>query len=112
MHGYKDDYIKAAEISKVQAGRFYDDVAADYLKKYGYNTPYNGDLKDGQDVASDVDEDEDVDNLPAEEGEARSAYYNELRTVRLWVWIFRGRRLTFVATRKLARGSALSGGDQ
>jgi hypothetical protein len=81
MQGYKDDYIKAAEISKVQAGKFYDDVAADYLKKYGYNTPYNGDLKEGLDVASDVDEDEDVDNLPAEEGQARSAFYDEIRTV-------------------------------
>jgi hypothetical protein len=81
MQGHRDEYIKAAELGKVHAGRFYDDVSSEYLKKYGYHTPWNGDLREGQDVASDVDEDEDVDDLPAEEGEARSKYFNELRTV-------------------------------
>ncbi|KAJ6564313.1 hypothetical protein B0H19DRAFT_1067880 [Mycena capillaripes] len=69
---FKEDFIKAAELGKVQAGKFYDDVADQYLAKYGYKTPYDSDLDEGQDVASDVDEDEDVDELQPEEAEERS----------------------------------------
>ncbi|KAJ7743670.1 hypothetical protein B0H14DRAFT_2637416 [Mycena olivaceomarginata] len=49
-------------------------------------TPWNGDLREGQDVVSDVNEDEDVDDLPAEEGEAHSKYFNELCTVIKEAW--------------------------
>ncbi|KAF8133493.1 hypothetical protein K438DRAFT_1787635 [Mycena galopus ATCC 62051] len=80
MENLRDDYTAAAELGKVQAGRFYDEVADKYLKKYGYNTAWNGDLEDGQDIASDVDEDEDVDLLDPEVSKARSKYFDELRT--------------------------------
>ncbi|KAF8171764.1 hypothetical protein K438DRAFT_1981917 [Mycena galopus ATCC 62051] len=88
MQAFKDDFLKATELGKVQAGRFYNDVADRYLKKYRYHTGWADDLYDGQEVASDVDEDEDVDALPVEEGEARSKYYDELRT-KIGAW-FRG----------------------
>jgi hypothetical protein len=52
-----------------------------YLEKYGYNTLWEGDLDDGQDVADDVDPDEDVDSLAAEEVESRSEYFKKLRGV-------------------------------
>jgi hypothetical protein len=81
MQDFKDDFVKAAEIGKVQAGRFYDDVTLEYLKKYGYHTSWDRDLREGQDIASDVDKDEDVDDLPAEVGTARSEYTDLLRTV-------------------------------
>lgn len=81
MSQYKDAYIEAAQLGQVQAGRLYDDVTDAYLKKYGYNTPYDGDLEDGQDIADDVDEDEDVDQLSPEEGEARWTYFKEVRGV-------------------------------
>ncbi|KAJ7156209.1 hypothetical protein C8R46DRAFT_1294775 [Mycena filopes] len=79
MTGYKNEFVKATELGKVQAGNFYRDVTVAYLKIYGYNTPLNGDLREGQDVASDVDEDEDVDSLDAVVGEARSAYFEQIR---------------------------------
>lgn len=84
MESYKEDFIRATEIGKVEAGKFYDDVAHDYLAKYGYNTPWNGDLKEGADVASDVDKDEDIDSLAPAEAEARSSYFNAVRTVCLF----------------------------
>ncbi|KAJ6590097.1 hypothetical protein DFH09DRAFT_1307546 [Mycena vulgaris] len=86
MSDFKDGYIKAAEISLVKAGQFYDDVATAYLKKYGYNTPWNGDLDDGQDMASDVDGDEDVNVLGTEEAERRSVYYNLIRE-KIAIWL-------------------------
>jgi hypothetical protein len=103
FRGFQDDFIQAAEISKVEAGKFYDNVTAQYLKKYGYNTPYDGDLRDDQDVASDVDEDEDVNTLPAEEGEVRSAYYDEVRTIRIWCCThFHSIALTISCRQKIA----------
>ncbi|KAJ7088020.1 hypothetical protein B0H15DRAFT_801079 [Mycena belliarum] len=85
LSGYKEEYVKASEISSVKAGRFYDEVATEFLKKYGYHTPWEGDLDDGQDIASDVEDDEDVDSLPAEEAEERSQYYSVLRE-KIAVW--------------------------
>ncbi|KAJ7304574.1 hypothetical protein DFH08DRAFT_976752 [Mycena albidolilacea] len=58
---YKEDFIAAAEIK--ETGAFYTRIAKLYLKKYGYNTAWGGDLEEGQDTADDVDEDEDVDTL-------------------------------------------------
>ncbi|KAJ7165779.1 hypothetical protein C8R46DRAFT_1035136 [Mycena filopes] len=81
MRGYKEEYIKAAELGKVQAGRFYDDVSNAYLKKYGYNTSWDRDLREDQDVASDVDENEDVNEVPAALAATRSDYFNKLREV-------------------------------
>jgi hypothetical protein len=78
---FKDDFIKASELGKVLAGKFYDEITHKYLEKYGYNLGYEDDLRDGQDVASDVDEDEDVDALAPEESEKRSAYFDEIRGV-------------------------------
>jgi hypothetical protein len=45
MTSYKDAFIKATELGKVQAGRFYDDVTDTYLKKYGYKMTYGDDLR-------------------------------------------------------------------
>ncbi|KAJ7160853.1 hypothetical protein C8R46DRAFT_905183 [Mycena filopes] len=81
MRGYKTAFILAAELGKVQAGRFYDDVADAYLKIYGYHTPFDGDLKEDHGVASDVDEEEDVDELPPNVAVERLLYYNEIRKV-------------------------------
>lgn len=81
LEGYKDDFINATVQGKVKAGKFYDDVANDYLKKYGYKTPWDGDLKEGEEVASDVEEDEDVDAIPPAVAEMRSEYFNNLRKV-------------------------------
>ncbi|KAJ7838422.1 hypothetical protein B0H13DRAFT_2367447 [Mycena leptocephala] len=79
----KDEYLAAAEINK--ASSFYSMVAHLYLQKYGYNTPWDGDLENGQEVADDVDPDEDVDSLPAGEGEARAEYFSKLRN-KIGVW--------------------------
>ncbi|KAJ7042311.1 hypothetical protein C8F04DRAFT_1252282 [Mycena alexandri] len=89
MDGFKDDYLKAAELGKVHAGRFYDDVSDAYLKKYGYKLAFTDDLPEGEDVAEDVDEDEDVNTLSPEEALARSAHFDELRS-KVGYW-FRGR---------------------
>ncbi|KAJ7860611.1 hypothetical protein B0H14DRAFT_2576580 [Mycena olivaceomarginata] len=80
---YKEDFIAAAEIK--ETGAFYTHIAKLYLKKYGYNTAWGGDLEEGQDTADDVDEDEDVDTLLPEVAEARSAYYTKLRN-KIAVW--------------------------
>ncbi|KAJ7843280.1 hypothetical protein B0H13DRAFT_1909423 [Mycena leptocephala] len=80
---YKDEYLAAAEIN--EGGSFYSRVAHLYLAKYGYNTPWDGDLEEGQDVADNVDPNEDVDGLPAEEGEARAEYFSKLRN-KIGVW--------------------------
>ncbi|KAJ7715051.1 hypothetical protein B0H16DRAFT_1701867 [Mycena metata] len=79
MEKFKNDYLKAAELGKVQAGKFYDDVAHAYLKIYGYRLALTDDLPEGETVASDVDEDEDINDLPVEEALARSAHFDELR---------------------------------
>jgi hypothetical protein len=81
MQGFKDDFIKAAELGKVQAGCFYDNVTLEYLKKYGYHTSWDRDLCEGQDIVSDVDEDEDMDDLPTEVSTARSEYTDLFRMV-------------------------------
>ncbi|KAJ7795033.1 hypothetical protein B0H14DRAFT_3496424 [Mycena olivaceomarginata] len=80
---YKEDFIAAAEIK--ETGAFYTHIAKLYLKKYGYNTAWGGDLEEGQDTADDVDEDEDIDTLLPEVAEARSAYYTKLRN-KIAVW--------------------------
>ncbi|KAJ7840483.1 hypothetical protein B0H14DRAFT_3458019 [Mycena olivaceomarginata] len=78
MESYKEDFIRVTEIGKVEAGKFYDNVARDYLAKYGW--------KEGADIASDVDEDEDIDSLAPAEAEARSKYFNAVRTkAALWL---------------------------
>ncbi|KAJ6449248.1 hypothetical protein C8R47DRAFT_1084781 [Mycena vitilis] len=79
MRGFKEAYMKASELGKVDSGKFYDDVTNQYLAVYGYNTAYNSDLREGQDVASDVDEDEDVDLLSPEEATERAEYFDEVR---------------------------------
>jgi hypothetical protein len=81
MTSYKDAFVKATELGKVQAGRFYDDVTDAYLKKYGYKMTYGDNLREDQNVASDVDEDEDPDSVPTEMGEARATYCAQLRSV-------------------------------
>jgi hypothetical protein len=81
FEGHKDAYHATAEIK--ETGDFYSHVSQLYLDKYGYNTPWDGDLEEGQDVADDVDPNEDVDTLSREEGEARAQYYSKLRNVSL-----------------------------
>ncbi|KAJ7264970.1 hypothetical protein B0H12DRAFT_1230603 [Mycena haematopus] len=63
---YKDDYLAAAEGIRVQY-------------------PPDGDLEEGQDVADDVDPDEDIDSLSAEVAEERSQYFAKLRG-KIGVW--------------------------
>ncbi|KAJ7758478.1 hypothetical protein DFH07DRAFT_958338 [Mycena maculata] len=83
---FKDPYIKAAEISQVEAGRLYDDVTNEYLKKYGYNLAYDEDLRSDQDIASDVDEDENVNDIPPEEAASRADYCAVVR-VKVGAWL-------------------------
>jgi hypothetical protein len=75
----REDYLAAAEISKT--GSFYEKTCHQYLAKYGYNTPWKSDLEEGQDTADDVDPDEDVDDLTAEESKKRAAYFKLLKGV-------------------------------
>ncbi|KAJ7793232.1 hypothetical protein B0H13DRAFT_1935517, partial [Mycena leptocephala] len=77
FQSHKDDFLAAVEIK--ETGTFYSRIAQLYLKTYRYNTPWDGGLEDGQDVADDVDPNEDVDSLPAEEGETRAEYFKVLR---------------------------------
>jgi hypothetical protein len=72
-------YLAAAEIKGT--GAFYEKVAHEYLAKYGYNTPWTEDLPSGQDVADDVDVDEDVNELPGEEATERAEYFKLLKIV-------------------------------
>ncbi|KAJ7917312.1 hypothetical protein B0H13DRAFT_2322554 [Mycena leptocephala] len=78
FEGFKEQYLAAVELK--ETGPFYSRIAQKYLDKYGYNTPWEGDLEEGQDVADDVDLDEDVNNLTQEEGEERAEYYAKLRS--------------------------------
>ncbi|KAJ6593076.1 hypothetical protein B0H19DRAFT_1245892 [Mycena capillaripes] len=80
---HKDEFLSAAEIK--ETGRFYSDLAQAYLAKYGYNTPWDSDLEEGQDIADDVDPDEDVNDLPADEGEERAEYFKKLQG-KIGVW--------------------------
>jgi hypothetical protein len=80
---YKEDFIAASELKAT--GGFYTHIAKLYLTKYGYNMAWNADLEEGQDVADDIDKDEDVDTLLPEVAEAWSAYYTKLRN-KIAVW--------------------------
>jgi hypothetical protein len=73
---FKSDFLAAAEVKRT--GAFYSRIAQMYLAKYGYNTPWDGDLEEGQTVADDVDPDEDVNNLSVEEATARAEYYKQV----------------------------------
>ncbi|KAK6974085.1 hypothetical protein R3P38DRAFT_3239949 [Favolaschia claudopus] len=79
----RDEFIACAA-TKTQ-GDFYSRAATTYLKTYGYHTAWESDLEEGQDVADDVDEDEDVDSLPVEEATSRADYFHELRR-KIGVW--------------------------
>ncbi|KAJ7148605.1 hypothetical protein C8R46DRAFT_1231121 [Mycena filopes] len=79
----KDEYLAAAELNAT--GPFYKRAAAAYLAVYGYNTPFDKDLEEGQTVADDVDPTEDVDSIPTDEATARAAYFKTLRG-KIGVW--------------------------
>lgn len=79
FEGFREEFLAAAEIGRT--GAFYSGMAKKYLQKYGYNTPWEGDLEDGQTVADDVDPDQDINSLSKEEGEERAEYYTKLRGV-------------------------------
>ncbi|KAJ7864264.1 hypothetical protein B0H14DRAFT_2574477 [Mycena olivaceomarginata] len=83
FQAFKDDFLAAAEIKAT--GPFYSRVGQLYLDKYGYHTAWNDDLPDGEDVADDVDPDEDVDSLDPEEADFRAAYFKQLRQ-KIGVW--------------------------
>ncbi|KAJ7464941.1 hypothetical protein B0H11DRAFT_2240370 [Mycena galericulata] len=98
---YKDDFVAAAELK--ETGAFYDRISQLYLAKYGYNTGWDEDLEEDQDIADDVDPDEDVNKLSTEEGEKRAAYGKTLRA-KIGVWYngryggsiqTKGKQLTF-----------------
>ncbi|KAJ7129819.1 hypothetical protein C8R43DRAFT_1134082 [Mycena crocata] len=80
MRSFKDEYLAAALLGKVAAGRFYDGVGDKYIKIFGYMTPWNGDLDAALEVALDVNPDEDEDDILPEEAKRRSDYFNVLRT--------------------------------
>ncbi|KAJ6512874.1 hypothetical protein C8R45DRAFT_1087981 [Mycena sanguinolenta] len=80
---HKIDYLAAVETGKT--GPFYTSIGQLYVGVYGYNTPWDGDLPDGQDVADDVNPDEDVDSLAPEEAAARAEYFKTLRR-KIGVW--------------------------
>ncbi|KAJ6470100.1 hypothetical protein C8R47DRAFT_1222728 [Mycena vitilis] len=86
LHKFKDAY-RVAVLQKGQT-KFYDKVAQEFVGVYGHNLDWNADLQPGQDVASDVDENEDVDELPAAEGKRRRAFVRKLRE-KIGYW-FRG----------------------
>ncbi|KAJ7029961.1 hypothetical protein C8F04DRAFT_1187135 [Mycena alexandri] len=83
FEAHKDEYLAAAEIKKT--GDFYDQIAQLYLGKYGFNTAFEGDLPEGEDVADDVDPDEDPDSLTPEEAEERAGYFKKVRG-KIAVW--------------------------
>ncbi|KAF8217864.1 hypothetical protein K438DRAFT_1747122 [Mycena galopus ATCC 62051] len=62
---HKHDFLAAVETKGTSA--FYSRVAGLYLNKYGYHTGWDEDLDEGQEVADDVDPEEDIDGLTAEE---------------------------------------------
>ncbi|KAF8157758.1 hypothetical protein K438DRAFT_1986374 [Mycena galopus ATCC 62051] len=80
---HKDEFVAAAELNKT--GAFYSTVAKRYLEVYGYNTAWNADLPKGQDVAADVDLNENINDLDAEEAQRRVDYYKILRS-KIGVW--------------------------
>ncbi|KAJ7504116.1 hypothetical protein B0H11DRAFT_2221563 [Mycena galericulata] len=80
---HKDDFLKAAE-NKV-TGAFYNKVAHLYLATYGYNIGWKEDLEEDQVIADDVDPNEDVDKLPADEAARRADYLKILRG-KIGVW--------------------------
>ncbi|KAJ7511021.1 hypothetical protein B0H11DRAFT_1900353 [Mycena galericulata] len=80
---YEKDYTDAAEVK--ETGKFYSRVAHLYLAKYGYNTPWTGDLEPDKDVADDVNPNEDIDKLPANVAEDRNEYFKILRG-KIGVW--------------------------
>ncbi|KAJ7429265.1 hypothetical protein B0H11DRAFT_1945400 [Mycena galericulata] len=80
---YEDDFIAAAALK--ETGPFYNKMAQLYLAKYGYNTGWDEDLEEDQEMADDVDPDEDVNKLSTEEGEKRAVYGKTLRA-KIGVW--------------------------
>ncbi|KAF8210234.1 hypothetical protein K438DRAFT_1959508 [Mycena galopus ATCC 62051] len=83
FQAHKDKFLAAAETGGTAA--FYKLVVQLYLGKYGYNVPWTSDLKKGQDVADDVDPDEDIDVLLPEMAAGRAAYFILLRK-KIAVW--------------------------
>ncbi|KAF7330700.1 hypothetical protein MSAN_02448100 [Mycena sanguinolenta] len=83
FQGYKDDFLAAVEMKTT--GAFYDRIGQLYLGKYGYHTAWDADLPQGKDVADDVDANEDVDSLPADETAAREKYFKKVRG-KIAVW--------------------------
>jgi putative NIF3 family GTP cyclohydrolase 1 type 2 len=75
----KEDYVAATELKRTDV--FYKKVAHKYLAVYIYHTPWDGDLEKGQEVADDVDPDEDLDDVPPEEAEHHTKYFKELKRV-------------------------------
>jgi hypothetical protein len=76
---HREDYLAAAEIKGT--GTFYEKVAHLYLRRYGYHTPWDGDLDSDQDVASNVNADEDVDDLNPEEAATCVTHFKLLKGV-------------------------------
>ncbi|KAJ7285545.1 hypothetical protein C8J57DRAFT_1496286 [Mycena rebaudengoi] len=82
FEAHKDDYLAASTLD--EAGKFYDRVAQSYLKKYGYHMARDGDLPEDTDIADDVDEDEDINSLPAEEAGERSYMADLSQKIGVW----------------------------
>ncbi|KAJ6458522.1 hypothetical protein C8R45DRAFT_1110053 [Mycena sanguinolenta] len=80
---HKNDFLAAAETGKT--GPFYSSIGKLYLGTYRFNTPWEGDLPDGKEIADDVDPNEDVNSLAPEVATARAEYFKVLRS-KIGVW--------------------------
>ncbi|KAF8157473.1 hypothetical protein K438DRAFT_1986598 [Mycena galopus ATCC 62051] len=83
FQAHREAFLAAVETKTTSA--FYSRVGGLYLKKYGYHTSWEEDLDEGQAVADDVDPDEDVNGLSAEEATWRAEYFKKLRA-KIGVW--------------------------
>ncbi|KAJ7038447.1 hypothetical protein C8F04DRAFT_1256031 [Mycena alexandri] len=83
FEAHKEKFLAAVELKTT--GAFYHKVGQLYLAKYGYALRWDEDLDEGQDVADDVDPDEDVNDLVPAEAETRAKKFKKLRE-KLGVW--------------------------
>ncbi|KAF8142954.1 hypothetical protein K438DRAFT_1994415 [Mycena galopus ATCC 62051] len=77
VQAHREAFLAAVETKTTSA--FYSRVGGLYLKKYGYHTGWEEDLDEGQAAADDVDPDEDVNGLSAEEATWHAEYFNKLQ---------------------------------
>ncbi|KAF7370119.1 hypothetical protein MSAN_00642100 [Mycena sanguinolenta] len=80
---HKNEFLAAVETGKT--GAFYTSMGHLYVGTYRYNTPWNGDLPEGKQIADDVDPNEDVDSLAPEVAAECAEYFKTLHS-KIGVW--------------------------